>query len=78
VDSSDAVFSSSEMSLPILLLFVRSSFFDRVALQLMTFFISFLLFGVSLTLLVLSCLLPLVSLAEIRRLHLSFIGLTTF
>jgi hypothetical protein len=78
VDSSDAVFSSSEMSLPILLLFVRSSFFDRVTLQLMTFFISFLLFGVSLTLLVLSCLLPLVSLAEIRRLHLSFIGLTTF
>jgi hypothetical protein len=65
-------------SLSILLLFIRSSFFDRVTLQLMTFFISFLLFGISLTLLTLSCLLPLASHAEIRRLHLSFIGPTTF
>jgi hypothetical protein len=53
-------------SLPILLLFIRSSFFARVTLQLRTSLISFLLFGVSLTLLALSCLLPLVSLAEIR------------
>jgi hypothetical protein len=65
-------------SLPILLLFVRSSFFARVTLQLRTFFISFLLFSVSLTLLALSCLLPLVSPREIRQLHLSFIRLTTF
>jgi hypothetical protein len=41
-------------------------------------FISFLLFGISLTLLVLSCLLPLVSPAKIGQLHLSFIGPTTF
>jgi hypothetical protein len=65
-------------SLHILLLFVRSTFFDRVTLKLMTSLISFLLFGISLTLLVLSCLLPLASLAEIRWLHLSFIGLMTF
>jgi hypothetical protein len=44
-------------SLPILLLFVRSSFFDRVTLQLRTSLISFLLFGISSTLLALSCLL---------------------
>jgi hypothetical protein len=50
----------------------------RVTLQLMTSFISFLLFGVSLTLLALSCLLPLARLAEIRRLHLSFVRPTTF
>jgi hypothetical protein len=42
------------------------------------FFIIFLLFGVSLTLLALSYLLPVVSLAEIRWMHLSFVGLTTF
>jgi hypothetical protein len=65
-------------SLPILLLFVRSSFFARVTLQLRTSLIRFLLFGVSLTLLALSCLLPLVSPAEIKQLHLSFVGPTTF
>jgi hypothetical protein len=42
-------------SLPILLLFVRSSFFARVTLQLRISFIILLLFGVSLTLLALSC-----------------------
>jgi hypothetical protein len=42
------------------------------------FFIGFLLFGVSLKFLALSCLLPLPSPAEIRRLHLSFIRLMTF
>jgi hypothetical protein len=42
------------------------------------FLIIFLLFGISLTLLTLSCLLPLASPAEIRRLHLSFVGPTTF
>jgi hypothetical protein len=62
-------------NLPILLLFVRSSFFDRVTLSLVTSLLSFLLFGVSLTLLTLNCLLPLASSAEIRRLHLSFIRL---
>jgi hypothetical protein len=60
-------------SLPILLLFIRSSFFDKVTLQLMTSLISFLLFGVSLTLLALSCLLSLASPAEIRRFPLSFV-----
>jgi hypothetical protein len=65
-------------NLPILMLFVSSSFFDMVTLQLMTFLISFLLFGVGLTLLALICLLPLASPAEIRRLHLSFIGHMTF
>jgi hypothetical protein len=53
-------------NLPILLLFARSSFFTRVTLQLRTSLISFLLFGISLTLLALSCLLPLVSTVEIR------------
>jgi hypothetical protein len=53
-------------SLPILLLFVRSSFFVRVTLQLRTSLISFLLFDVSLTLLAINCLLPLVSPAEIK------------
>jgi hypothetical protein len=52
-------------SLHILLLFVRSSLFDRVTLLLMISPI-FLLFGIILTLLTLSCLLPLVKLAEIR------------
>jgi hypothetical protein len=42
------------------------------------FFISFPLFGVRLTLLALGYLQPLVSVAEIRRLHLSFIRLMTF
>jgi hypothetical protein len=56
----------------------QSSFFARVTLQLRTSLISFLLFGVSLTPLALSCLLSLVSPAEIRRLHLSFVGPTTF
>jgi hypothetical protein len=42
------------------------------------FFISFPLFGVRLILLALGYLQPLVSVAEIRRLHLSFIGLMTF
>jgi hypothetical protein len=65
-------------SLSILLLFIKSSFFDRVTLQLMTSLISFLLFGVGLTLLALSYLMSLVSLVEIRRLHLSFIGPMTF
>jgi hypothetical protein len=65
-------------SLPILLLFVRSSFFARVTLQLRIFLISFLLFGASLTLLALSCPLPPVSPAEIRQLHLRFVGPTTF
>jgi hypothetical protein len=65
-------------SLPILLLFVRSSFFNRVTLQLMTSLTSFLLFGVSLTLLALSCLLPLASPAEIKWQHLSFVGLMIF
>jgi hypothetical protein len=65
-------------SLSILLLFIRSSFFDRATLQLMTSSINFPLVGVSLTLSVLSCLLPLVSPVEIKRLHLSFAGPTTF
>jgi hypothetical protein len=65
-------------SLPILLLFIRSNFFARVTLQLRTYLINFLLFGVSLTLLTLSCLLQLVSPVEIRQLHLSFVGPTTF
>jgi hypothetical protein len=42
------------------------------------FFISILLFGISLTLLAFSYLLPLVSLVEIRRLHLSFVRIMTF
>jgi hypothetical protein len=42
------------------------------------FLISFLLFGASLTLLALSCPLPPVSPAEIRQLHLRFVGPTTF
>jgi hypothetical protein len=65
-------------SLPILLLFARSSFFDRVTLQLMTSLINFMLFGVSLTFLAHNCLLPLASLAEIRQLQLIFVGPTTF
>jgi hypothetical protein len=65
-------------SLPILLLFVRSSFFARVTLQLRISLISFLLLGASLTLLALSCLLPPISPAEIRHLHLSFVGPMTF
>jgi hypothetical protein len=65
-------------SLPILLLFVRSSFFARVTLQVRISLISFMLFGASLTLLTLSCPLPPVRLAEIRQLHLSFVGPTTF
>jgi hypothetical protein len=65
-------------SLPILLLFVRRSFFDRVTLQLMTSLISFPLFGVRLTLLALSYLLSLVSPEEIKRLHLTFIKPMTF
>jgi hypothetical protein len=40
--------------------------------------ISFLLFGTSLTLLALSCPLPHVRPIEIRQLHLSFVGPTTF
>jgi hypothetical protein len=65
-------------SLPFLLLFVRSSFFARVTLQLRISLISFLLFGTSLTLLALICPLPPVSPVEIRQLHLSFVGPTTF
>jgi hypothetical protein len=65
-------------SLHILLLFVRSSFFARVTLQLRIFLISFLLFGASLTLLALSYPLPHASLAAIRQLHLSFVGPMTF
>jgi hypothetical protein len=42
------------------------------------FFDQLLLFGVVLTLLALSYLLPLVSPTEIRRLHLSFVGPMTF
>jgi hypothetical protein len=42
------------------------------------FFISFLLFGVRLTLLALGCPLPPVSLVEIRQLYLSFVGSMTF
>jgi hypothetical protein len=40
------------VSLPILLLFIRSSFYDRVTVQLITYLISSMLFGASLTLLV--------------------------
>jgi hypothetical protein len=47
-------------------------------IQLRISLISFLLFGASLTLLALSYPLPPVSPAEIRQLHLSFIGPTTF
>jgi hypothetical protein len=65
-------------NLPILLLFVRSSLFARVTLQLRISLISFLLFGTSLTLLALNYPLPHVHPAEIRQLHLSFIGPTTF
>jgi hypothetical protein len=65
-------------SLSILLIFVRSNFFARVTLQLRISLISFLLFGVSLTLLALSYPLPPISPIEIRHLHLSFIGPTTF
>jgi hypothetical protein len=60
-------------SLPTLLLFIMSSFFARVMLQLRISLISFLLLGASLTLLVVSCPLPHVHPAEIRQLHLSFI-----
>jgi hypothetical protein len=49
-----------------------------VALWLMTSLINFLLFGVSLTLLALSCLLPLASPTKIRRLHSSFVGTYDF
>jgi hypothetical protein len=65
-------------NLPILLLFVRSSLFARVTLQLRISLISFLLFGASLTLLALNYPLPHVRPVEIRQLHLSFIGPTTF
>jgi hypothetical protein len=65
-------------SLPILLLFARSSIFNRVTLQLRTFLIRFLLFGVSLTLMAFSYLLPLDSPVETRQLHLSFVRPTTF
>jgi hypothetical protein len=65
-------------SLPIFLLFVRSSFFARVTLQLRISLTSFLLFGANLTLLALNCPLPPVRPAEIRQLHLSFVGPTTF
>jgi hypothetical protein len=61
-----------------LLLFLRSSFFARVMIPLMFSSISFLLFGLRLTLLVLGCLLPHVSHARIRRLLLSIIARTTF
>jgi hypothetical protein len=65
-------------SLPILLLFIRNSFFDRVTLQLMTSLINSLLFEISSTLLALSCLLAIVSHVGIRRLHMSFVTLITF
>jgi hypothetical protein len=65
-------------SLPILLLFVRNNFFTRVTLQLRISLINFLLFGASLTLLALSYPLPPVSPVEIKQLHLSFVGHTTF
>jgi hypothetical protein len=64
-------------SLLFLLLFVRSSFFARVMLRLMLSSINFQLFGVILTLLVLSCLLPHVSHARIRRWLLSFVARMT-
>jgi hypothetical protein len=64
-------------SLPVLLLFVRSSFFDRMMLHLMTSLISSLLFGAGSTLLVVSYLLPLASHVRIRRLHLSIVRLMT-
>jgi hypothetical protein len=65
-------------SILFLLLFVRSNFFTKVMLQLMLSWISSLLFGVRSTLLVLSCLLPLISHARIRRLPLSFDTPMTF
>jgi hypothetical protein len=68
---------SPQYSLLFLLLFVRSSFFARVMISLMLSLISSLLFGVRLTLLVLSSLLPLVSHAMIRWLLLSFIARMT-
>jgi hypothetical protein len=72
-----AVVMSPHDSLLFLLLFVRSSFFARVMILLMFSLISALLFGIRLTLLVLSCFLPLVSHARIRRLLLSFIARMT-
>jgi hypothetical protein len=64
-------------SLLFLLLFVRSSFYTMVMLPFMLSLISFLLFGVRLTLLVLSCLLPRVSHARIGRMILSFVACMT-
>jgi hypothetical protein len=66
------------VSLPILLLFVRSSFFTRVTLQLRISLTSFLLFDVSLTLFALSCPLPPIHPTKIRQLHLSFVEPMTF
>jgi hypothetical protein len=68
---------SPQDSLLFLLLFIRSSFFVRVMISLMLSLINSLLFGVRLTLLVLSCLMPLVSHARIRRLLLSFVACMT-
>jgi hypothetical protein len=73
-----AVYMSPHDSLLFLLLFVRSNFFTRVMIPLMLYSISSLLFGVILTLLILSCLLPPVSHARIRRLLLSFVPRMTF
>jgi hypothetical protein len=79
--SSDVVFFFvSDMSLlnslTILLLFVKSSFYDRVMLYLMTSLISSLLFGAGSTLVVVSYLVPLATHIRIKRLHLSIVELT--
>jgi hypothetical protein len=62
----------------ILLLFIMINFFNTVTLQLMISLVSSLLFAVSLTLLVLGCLLPLAGHTRIIRLLLSFATLMTF
>jgi hypothetical protein len=69
---------SPEDSLLFLLLFIKSSFFAKVMLPLMISLINFVLFDVRPTLLVLSCLMPPVGHARIRRLPLSFIARITY
>ena len=65
------VVTSLLISLPILLLFVKSIFYNKEILQLMST-LKCLLFGVSLVLLVPSCHQIFTSLTRVKRLHLSF------
>ena len=72
------VVTSLLISLPILLLFVKSIFYNKEILQLMSSTLRGLLFSTNLILLVPSYQQIVVNLSRIKRLHLSFKVPTTY